>query len=61
MGLLIIFLSQNLGSINPCVDHRCNFGGTCEILNNKPVCQCIECSEVYKPVCGSDGITYKYV
>ncbi len=49
-----------LGNLNPCVDHRCNFGGSCKLVNNVPICYCHECPQVYKPVCGSNQVTYKY-
>ncbi len=45
--------------MNPCMDHRCNFGGNCALVNNRPVCQCIECNEEYYPVCGTNKKTYK--
>lgn len=48
------------GNINPCIDHRCNFGGVCKVVNDAPNCQCETCSDFYKPVCGTNGLTYKY-
>ncbi len=48
------------GIINPCVDHSCNFGGNCIVVNQMPVCKCQECPHTYNPVCGTNTITYKY-
>lgn len=47
------------GNINPCIDQRCNFNGVCKVINDAPVCQCETCPDNYKPVCGSNGVTYK--
>ena len=57
--LISILHIGKCGNLNPCVDHRCNFGGICKLVNNVPVCICHDCPEVFKPVCGSNGITYK--
>ena len=48
------------GTINPCIDMKCNFGGVCKLINNRAVCKCAECAEYYDPVCGTNQITYKY-
>nr|CAB3220652.1 agrin [Phallusia mammillata] len=34
-------------------------GQSCVIINGGPVCECITCNDVYKPVCTVDGQTFR--
>ncbi|XP_071945465.1 agrin-like isoform X3 [Antedon mediterranea] len=41
-----------------CLEHLCDFG-YCIVEGGKPVCKCdMMCPVMYKPVCGSDGMSY---
>ncbi|KAK2184807.1 hypothetical protein NP493_252g05062 [Ridgeia piscesae] len=42
----------------PCSGYECHSGAMCIVRNNRPVCECPTCSEKFKPVCGSDGVSY---
>ncbi|GAB6019276.1 hypothetical protein CHUAL_000876 [Chamberlinius hualienensis] len=47
------------GAEGPCNNVQCNFGAICVARsNNEAVCECPTCSADFKPVCGSDGISY---
>ncbi|RWS04342.1 agrin-like protein [Dinothrombium tinctorium] len=46
------------GEEGPCHGFKCEFGAYCVLKNNEPSCECASCSEEFRPVCGSDGITY---
>lgn len=43
-----------------CANVLCTINTVCKMINGKPVClSCPKaCAEIYKPVCGSDKVTY---
>ncbi|CAL1545990.1 unnamed protein product, partial [Lymnaea stagnalis] len=47
------------GSDSVCRDHYCGYGAVCVEHNGKAVCECPQCTEEYKPVCGDNAITYQ--
>ncbi|XP_015793858.1 agrin-like [Tetranychus urticae] len=48
------------GEDGACNGFKCDFGSICVVqsTNSQPTCECQSCTEEYKPVCGSDGISY---
>ncbi|XP_023225302.1 agrin-like isoform X1 [Centruroides sculpturatus] len=46
------------GEAGPCNSHRCDFGAICVEKGREPSCECPTCSEEFRPICGSDGISY---
>lgn len=56
-SLLILILFQDS---SPCYQVTCPFYGTCRLKKNGTLfCECVSsCPKIYKPVCGSDGMSY---
>ena len=49
-------------TLTPCAVVKCGFFATCEVINGSASCVCAQsCSNVSKPVCGSDGVTYESI
>ncbi|XP_064610786.1 agrin-like isoform X2 [Liolophura sinensis] len=53
-----IDFSGPCGMDGPCRGTVCDHGATCVVKRGLPVCECPTCSEEFKPVCGTDGISY---
>lgn len=51
---------QFLGKDGVCEGFKCEFGAICtvNVTTSKPFCDCPSCEEEYKPVCGSDSVSY---
>lgn len=46
------------GEKGPCSDHECQYGASCVERSGKALCECPVCPSEFRPVCGSDGISY---
>ncbi|XP_071840529.1 agrin-like isoform X4 [Apostichopus japonicus] len=52
----------SMGQCDLCEDHVCSYGGYCRMKDGEPTCQCAEfCNANYRPVCGSDDVTYSNI
>ncbi|XP_078614894.1 agrin-like isoform X21 [Branchiostoma floridae x Branchiostoma japonicum] len=42
-----------------CENVKCGFGATCTVIDGNPMCECdTVCPAEFRPVCGSDGVSY---